>query len=101
MKAFGLTRQRPRIDDCRYRVRSVVKSVDELEAERDQKRDKHQREGRVARDLCAGTAGAGIDAIRGKKHNSGAAAAKEDASQTIDAATEIRSLTGCGLDRAG
>ena len=47
-------RQRPRIDDGRYRVRSVVKAVDELEAERDQKRDEQQQEGRVARDFCAG-----------------------------------------------
>ena len=43
-----ICRQRPRIDDGRNRVRGVVKAVDELEAERDQKRDEQQQEWRVA-----------------------------------------------------
>ena len=39
-------RQRVRIDDGRHRIGGVVEAVDELEAERDQQRNKQQNEGR-------------------------------------------------------
>src|SRR5580692_4448769 len=94
-------RQRTRIDDGRDRVGGVVKAVDELKAEGDQKRDKQQKEGRIAGNFTAGRIDIGIDAVGDEQNNSRDDAAEDYAGQRIDGAGEVGALAGCRFDRTG
>jgi hypothetical protein len=63
-----------------------VKTVDELEAERDQKRNEEQEKRRVACDFCAAFTNVVIDAIGHVQHHSREDAPEENGSQRVDGA---------------
>ena len=84
---FG--RQRVGIDHGRDRVGGVVEAVDELEAERDQKRDEQQDVGQVSRDPGAGRVDVGIDAVGDEQQSCGENAEEQDHRQRVETLVEI------------
>jgi hypothetical protein len=77
-----------------------VETIDEFEAERDQKRDEQQQERQVVRDFHSGGVDIGVNAV-GREQDSGAHDAHEnDRRQRIEAVFEIWAAAR-RLDRAG
>jgi hypothetical protein len=95
-----MRRQRSRIDHGRDGIGGIVKSVDELEAERNEQGDEQQDIGDKRRNARVRGANIGVDAVGDEQQGRGNDAHDEYALQRVKAAVEVRPSAPCRLNRS-
>src|SRR5882724_10061237 len=85
-----LSWQKVRVDNCRHGVCSVMKAVDELEAESDQQRHEEEQERQKRRDSGAAGIDVCIEAVRDEEQASSEQAQKDHGGARIELPVQAR-----------